>query len=201
MNNTMKGFIAGTAILALLAGSSCRTSRKKNPPTDTAPVVTETAAPTVTIPENETKVETQQPDFVQDAKPVVEEMPRDIERLNTFVRERGYIRDAFFTYDESALTDEARAALSASADWLNKNPGYGLLIEGHCDERGTEQYNLALGDKRANIVKEYLSTLGIAGSRLKTVSYGEERPFEAGHDETAWSQNRRGHLVVVEGTR
>ena len=202
MQNTMKGFIAGMAILALLAGSSCRTTRKKNPATGTVPAQTETAVPTVTIPTNETVVETQQPDFVQDtAKPTVEELPRDIESLNTFVRERGYLRDAFFTYNEATLSDEARAALSASADWLEQNSQYNLLIEGHCDERGTEQFNLALGDRRAYIVKEYLATLGIAASRLKTVSYGEERPFEQGHDDTAWAQNRRGHLVVVEGSR
>ena len=202
MQNTMKGFIAGMAILALLAGSSCRTTRKKNPATGKVPAQTETAVPTVTIPTNETVVETQQPDFVQDtAKPTVEELPRDIENLNTFVRERGYLRDAFFTYNEATLSDEARAALSASADWLKQNSQYNLLIEGHCDERGTEQFNLALGDRRAYIVKEYLATLGIAASRLKTVSYGEERPFEQGHDDTAWAQNRRGHLVVVEGSR
>lgn len=202
MQNTMKGFIAGMAILALLAGSSCRTTRKKNPATGTVPAQTQTAVPTVTIPTNETVVETQQPDFVQDtAKPTVEELPRDIESLNTFVRERGYLRDAFFTYNEATLSDEARAALSASADWLKQNSQYNLLIEGHCDERGTEQFNLALGDRRAYIVKEYLATLGIAASRLKTVSYGEERPFEQGHDDTAWAQNRRGHLVVVEGSR
>jgi len=202
MQNTMKGFIAGMAILALLAGSSCRTTRKKNPVTGKVPAQTETAVPTVTIPTNETVVETQQPDFVQDTpKPTVEELPRDIESLNTFVRERGYLRDAFFTYNEATLSDEARAALSASADWLKQNSQYNLLIEGHCDERGTEQFNLALGDRRAHIVKEYLATLGIAASRLKTVSYGEERPFEQGHDDTAWAQNRRGHLVVVEGSR
>lgn len=202
MQNTMKGFIAGMAILALLAGSSCRTTRKKNPATGTVPAQTETVVPTVSIPTNETVVETQQPDFVQDTpKPTVEELPRDIESLNTFVRERGYLRDAFFTYNEATLSDEARAALSASADWLKQNSQYNLLIEGHCDERGTEQFNLALGDRRAHIVKEYLATLGIAASRLKTVSYGEERPFEQGHDDTAWAQNRRGHLVVVEGSR
>ena len=203
MRNTMKGFLAALVVLSLLvAATSCRTSRKKNDvPTSTAS--TETAAPTVTIPPNdtETRVETQPPDFVQETKPTEETLPRDIERLNEFVRERGYVRDAFFGYDESALSDEARAALTASANWLRQNPQYGLLIEGHCDERGTEQYNLALGDRRAHIVREYLVTLGIDNSRIKTVSYGEERPFEQGHDESAWAQNRRGHLVVVEGTR
>jgi peptidoglycan-associated lipoprotein len=199
MRNTMKGFLAGLVVLTMLvAATSCRTSRKQNDvPTETAP--------TVTIPpndtSNETRVETQPPDFVQETKPTEEVLPRDIERLNEFVRERGYVRDAFFGYDESALSDEARAALTASATWLRQNPQYNLLIEGHCDERGTEQYNLALGDRRAHIVREYLVTLGIDNARIKTVSYGEERPFEQGHDESAWAQNRRGHLVVVEAGR
>jgi peptidoglycan-associated lipoprotein len=204
MRNTMKGFLAGLVVLTMLvAATSCRTSRKQNDVrTETAPTET---APTVTIPpndtSNETRVETQPPDFVQETKPTEEVLPRDIERLNEFVRERGYVRDAFFGYDESALSDEARAALTASATWLRQNPQYNLLIEGHCDERGTEQYNLALGDRRAHIVREYLVTLGIDNARIKTVSYGEERPFEQGHDESAWAQNRRGHLVVVEAGR
>ena len=89
------------------------------------------------------------------------------------------------------------AALTASAEWLKSHGQYGLLIEGHCDERGTEQYNLALGDKRANTAKEYLATLGVDTGRIRTVSYGEERPFDGGHDDAAWSKNRRAHLVLV----
>ena len=80
---------------------------------------------------------------------------------------------------------------------MKKNPQYSLLIEGHCDERGTEQYNLALGDRRANAAKEYIVALGIDGNRIRTVSYGEERPFDPGHDEAAWAKNRRAHLVIV----
>ena len=72
-----------------------------------------------------------------------------------------------------------------------------MLIEGHCDERGTEQYNLALGDRRANAAKEFIVALGVDAGRIRTVSYGEERPFDPGHDETAWGKNRRAHLVIV----
>ena len=96
----------------------------------------------------------------------------------------------------SQFADDVNA-VCASADWLKKNGQYSLLVEGHCDERGTEQYNLALGDKRANTAKEYLMTLGVDGSRIRTVSYGEERPFDPGHDEAAWAKNRRAHLVLV----
>jgi peptidoglycan-associated lipoprotein len=102
-----------------------------------------------------------------------------------------------FEYDASTLSGDAQAALSTSASWLKANPKYSLLIEGHCDERGTEQYNLALGDRRANTAKDYLTTLGIDAGRIRTVSYGEERPFEEGHDEASWAQNRRAHLVLV----
>src|SRR5947207_1296549 len=84
-----------------------------------------------------------------------------------------------------------------AATWLKAHPQYSLLIEGHSDERGTEQYNLALGDRRANTAKEYLATLGVDSSRMRTVSYGEERPFDPGHDESAWAKNRRDHLVLV----
>jgi peptidoglycan-associated lipoprotein len=74
-------------------------------------------------------------------------------------------------------------------------------VEGHCDERGTEQYNLALGDRRANSARDFLMTLGVDGSRIRTVSYGEERPFEEGHDDSAMAQNRRAHLVLVRPAR
>jgi peptidoglycan-associated lipoprotein len=126
-----------------------------------------------------------------------EALPADIEELNRVAQQRGYLQDAFFAYDESTLSPEAQAALTAAANWLKKNPQYNLLIEGHCDERGTEQYNLALGDRRANTAKEYLMTLGVDGNRIRTVSYGEERPFDPGHTEGAWAKNRRAHLVIV----
>ena len=92
---------------------------------------------------------------------------------------------------------DQKTETTATANWLRSNAGYNLLIEGHCDERGTEQYNLALGDRRANTAKEYLMTLGIDAGRIRTVSYGEERPFDEGHDDAAWAKNRRAHLVLV----
>jgi len=158
-----------------------------NPP----PVV---APPPVAQPE--TKVENK--DFVQETPIKQETIPADIEEANRYVQAHGYIQDAFFGYDESALSADAQAALTTSANWLKGDgKAYNLLVEGHCDERGTEQYNLALGDKRAAIAKEYLATLGVDGARIRTVSYGEERPFDPGHDESAWSKNRRAHLVLV----
>jgi peptidoglycan-associated lipoprotein len=185
------------AVILLLA-PACRTKKKTDIQTK-PPVVDEQPPPRVEPPPVTDTATTVAPpvDFVNEEKPAEEELPRDIEALNQLAQSRGYIRDAFYTYGEAALDADAQAALTASADWLRRNPTYNLLVEGHCDERGTEQYNLALGDRRANAARDFLLTLGIDGSRIRTVSYGEERPFEEGHTEAAFAQNRRAHLVLV----
>lgn len=102
----------------------------------------------------------------------------------------------FFGYDKYDLTAEARATIEKQAQWLKTYPNLNVSVEGHCDERGTREYNLALGEKRANSIKNYLVSLGVEASRLQTISYGKERPAVTGSDESAWSQNRRGVLVV-----
>lgn len=104
--------------------------------------------------------------------------------------------DIAFDYDSSAILDSEISVLEAKADWLKANPGATIKIEGHCDERGTTEYNLALGDRRAARVKSFLEDLGIDGTRMSTVSYGEENPVALGHNEAAWSKNRRAHLVI-----
>jgi peptidoglycan-associated lipoprotein len=104
-------------------------------------------------------------------------------------------RDVFFDYDRFVLRDDAREALTGDGKLLVDNPGVKVLLEGHCDERGTVEYNLALGERRANAVRAYLVQYGVDVSRLSTISYGEERPFAQGQDESAWSQNRRVHFV------
>jgi peptidoglycan-associated lipoprotein len=199
MNKAVKGFLTGLALTAVVLAPACKSKPKK---VDDRPIVVPTdTAPTVTIPPNDTAARVQpSDDFVKpSAEPGVrsETLPKDAEELNRFVQERGLIRDAFFEYAEAALSADAQAALTTSANWLKANGAYNLLIEGHCDERGTEQYNLALGDKRAQQAKDYLVTSGVDASRIRIVSYGEERPFDPGHDESAWSQNRRAHLVLV----
>ena len=123
-------------------------------------------------------------------------LPSDVEELNRYLRDRGLIGDVYFDFDRSELRAEAREQLSRNADWLRDNLGYNVTIEGHCDERGTNEYNLALGDRRASAVKNYLLALGVSGDRLLTISYGEERPAEAAHDDAAWAQNRRAVTVV-----
>jgi len=106
------------------------------------------------------------------------------------------IDDIFFDYDEYAIRDDARATLQSNARGLAERAHLNFTIEGHCDERGSEKYNLALGDRRANATKEFLVAQGIGAGRVETVSYGEERPFDPGHNETAWSKNRRAHFVL-----
>jgi peptidoglycan-associated lipoprotein len=117
----------------------------------------------------------------------------DLETLN----KKGYLTDVFFDFDQSDLREDARSTLATNAQWLKKHPSVQVLIEGHCDERGTAAYNLALGDRRANAAKEYLASLGIDVTRLRTVSYGKERPFCTESNESCWQKNRRDHVVIT----
>ncbi len=104
--------------------------------------------------------------------------------------------DVYFDFDSSALLPMAQAVLEKKAEWLRNNSGGSVVIEGHCDERGTSEYNLALGDRRAKSVKTFLVDLGVSASRLITLSYGEERPADSGHNEEAWAKNRRAHFII-----
>ena len=104
------------------------------------------------------------------------------------------LQDVFFDYDQSSLRGDARRVLDANAAVLKSMEGGVVTLEGHCDERGTVEYNLALGERRARAAKQYLVGLGVSDTQLHTISYGEERAFAPGHDESAWSQNRRVHF-------
>lgn len=108
-----------------------------------------------------------------------------------FIRE-----DIYFEFDSYVLSGLAQDILMSKAQWMRANPNASVTIEGHCDERGTNAYNLALGDKRAEIVRTYLVNVGIDAGRLPTISYGEEHPVDAGHNEGSWAKNRRAHFVV-----
>ena len=107
------------------------------------------------------------------------------------------LKPVFFEYDSSDITSEGKAILDANAAALKKYSSWTITIEGHCDERGTAEYNLALGERRAVAARAYLVSLGIPADRLRTVSYGKEFPFDPGHDEAAWSKNRRAHFVIT----
>lgn len=108
----------------------------------------------------------------------------------------GALKDVYFGFDRADLGPEARDALQGNSDWIRRNPGVSVEIEGHADNRGTTEYNLALGARRAQAVKDYLVTLGNAPERLSTVSYGEELPVCGASSEECWSKNRRAHFVV-----
>jgi peptidoglycan-associated lipoprotein len=174
--------------LALYVGS-CKSSGPKMdaPPPKPAPAPTpDTAAVSEEVvhePVTETIV----------SEEVTEELPDDLAQLNA----QGYLEDAFFDTDRFDLTPAAREALATNAAWLQKHPTISILVEGHCDERNTREYNLALGERRASTVRDYLVFLGIAQQRIQIISYGEERPFSLGSGEGVWRLNRRSHFVIV----
>jgi len=105
--------------------------------------------------------------------------------------------DVFFDLDESTIRDDAKASLSRNADWMKRWTSTAITIEGHCDSRGSSEYNLALGTRRANAVKDYLASLGVSASRVTVISKGKEQPFCSTEDESCWSQNRRGHFIIT----
>ncbi len=106
-------------------------------------------------------------------------------------------RTVYFDYDSFKLRGDARAALKTNVEYLKKNPNVAIQIEGHCDERGSNEYNLALGEKRANAAKSFVLKNGIKDNRVSIISYGEERPADSGHDDTAWAKNRRSVFTIV----
>ena len=147
-------------------------------------------------PAAEEVIEEEIPDPVTETlstEQVDSELPEDLQILN----QRGYLEDVFFETDRFDLTPEARGVLAKNSSWMIKYPTVMILVEGHCDERNTREYNLALGERRAAAVRDYLSSLGVAGSRIRTISYGEERPFAIGSTEEAWRLNRRAHFVIT----
>jgi peptidoglycan-associated lipoprotein len=130
-------------------------------------------------------------------QPMIDEGPTDeIVTADGVVmnRERFINQDIFFEFDSSALSAEAQTILKAKAEWMTRNAHLNIIIEGHCDNRGTTEYNLALGERRAEGVKRFMQDLGVPESRIRTLSFGEERPLDTGNDEAAWAKNRRAHF-------
>ncbi|HET9766915.1 MAG TPA: peptidoglycan-associated lipoprotein Pal [Thermoanaerobaculia bacterium] len=121
----------------------------------------------------------------------------DMQAVNDELRRRGFSQNVYFAFDESTLSAEAREQLARNADLLRDSPQLNLLIEGHADERGTNEYNLALGERRAYAARDYLASLGVSDDRLRALSYGEERPACTESEESCWSQNRRAYMVLT----
>lgn len=113
------------------------------------------------------------------------------------VFESSLLKDVHFDFDKYDIRPSDAEILKGNAALLTRYPKMKIQIEGHCDERGTVEYNLALGERRANSTKKYLNTLGIAGDRVSAISYGKERPLDPGHNEEAWAKNRRGHTIIL----
>lgn len=166
-----------------------------------------TAAPEEAgIPEETGEEAMSEADILAERDRVAEQQAREAEALRQaeMARIAGAAKAAFvdedihFAFDSFLLDAEAERILGEKAVWLQDNDGVSVQIEGHCDERGTSAYNLALGERRANTVQQYLTVLGIAPNRLSTISYGEEYPLDDGHNEAAWSRNRRAHFVIIQ---
>ena len=181
----MKKFLIYTLAVVLIFSFavSCKKKPKEVPPPpppqqQEQPVVEKVEAPVVQEPQL-----TEEEMFLQ----------KSLDQIN---REKP-LGTIYFDYDRALVRDDARAVLDGNAAWLKKFRTAKILVEGHCDERGTEEYNLALGEKRAKSAQDYLLSMGIASDRIKIISYGKSQPIDPGHDESAWQMNRRAQFVVI----
>jgi peptidoglycan-associated lipoprotein len=132
------------------------------------------------------------------ADEVEDPLEAELAAANDYAYANGLLGDVYFDFDRYALREDARARLARNAEFLRTRPEFVVNVEGHCDERGTNEYNLALGERRAQAAREYLVSLGVDAGRLRSLSYGEERPLCAESGEGCWQRNRRAHFVLVE---
>ena len=182
-----------TLVPMIALGLGCR-GKKRPPAVTTDAGQTAPARPSPTPPA--------WPDVPADPGPDVQPMGEDLARsedfsVNDASGEGGPLADIHFDYDQARLSDEARSILEKHALWMQNHRAAKIAIEGHCDERGTTDYNLALGEQRARATRDYLVNLGVAAERLTTVSYGKEKPLDPASNEAAWTKNRRAHFVVT----
>lgn len=191
MKLTLRIAAAMIAVLLVLSLGACK-STKKTPPSKgtTATQGTGAGGTQEGIEEEVVGEPTGEPLVSEEVR---EELPEDLALLNA----AGYLEDAFFDTNLYDIRPEFRDALARNAAWLQQHRTIQILIEGHCDERNTREYNLALGERRAAAVRDYLIFLGVAPERLRTISYGEERPFAPGGGEESWQLNRRAHFVIT----
>jgi peptidoglycan-associated lipoprotein len=183
-------------IAAVLIGLVTAGCGRRQPPPATAP----TPPPAAAAPPAPTAPPPPPPPVrVEEALPVPESVAEDAianRSLDDLNRDSPF-KPVFFGLDSAELDDAGRAVATANAQLLRQYPTWVITVEGHCDERGTAEYNLALGERRAVAVRTYLLSLGVAPDRIRTVSYGKEFPFDPGHDEAAWAKNRRAHFVIT----
>jgi peptidoglycan-associated lipoprotein len=171
-------------LLVLSVGIACKKKVKQAPP------------PPPQVQEQPKVEKVEEPAPVQKPQLTEEEifMARSLDDIN---REKP-LAMIYFDYDKYSVREDAKPVLEANASWLRKFITAKILIAGHCDERGTEDYNLALGENRAKSTYDYLLSLGIPAERMKTISYGKSQPLDMGHDEAAWQKNRRAQFMIIE---
>ena len=182
--------LAGVAAAGLLGWSCVRNPTPVEPELPQPPPGAEQVAPVAPRPARAPDV---LPELAPEPVPEAEIAARPLEEINR----EAPLQPVFFGYDSSELDAAARAVIEANVDVLVRNPTWIVTIEGHCDSRGTPEYNLALGDRRAQTVRDHLVNLGVRPDRVQTVSYGEEFPFVPGETEDAWISNRRAHFVII----
>jgi len=163
-------FVFAMALIALFAAGCAKKATEAPPTPPPAPPVVQPVTPST---------------------PSTSETPVPVPSVTA-----GDFTDVFFELDSYTLRDDAKVALDRAAKLLRDKVGVSVTLEGHCDERGTVEYNQALGEKRANAARDYLVNAGVSAARIQSLSYGKERPFAEGHDESAWAQNRRAHFVL-----
>jgi peptidoglycan-associated lipoprotein len=130
--------------------------------------------------------------------PVIADKPIAFDAMGSDSGNIAGLHTVNFEYDQARLTNDARKKLAGNAEWIKSNPGVTIQIEGHTDERGSVEYNLSLGERRAKSVKSYLESLGVDSKRMTVISYGEEKPLDPGHEEANWSKNRRANFVPLK---
>jgi peptidoglycan-associated lipoprotein len=182
-----KWILSALSILLLMFAVGCA-KKELVKSADTA-----TGAAESTLPPVETQVGPQESIVTETMKP--EETQTAMAGVAATQEKPSEFPDIHFDFDKSFLREDAKLILREVAAFLKANPAASILIEGHCDERGTPEYNIALGERRAESAKSYLVSLGVKADAVSTVSFGEEKPIDPGHDEVAWERNRRGHFV------
>jgi peptidoglycan-associated lipoprotein len=185
--------LTASALLLTVTVTACAkkaptVERPAPPPTATATTTTPAPPPPPPRPVEEPMPVPPEPDAI-----TASNLPDDLDSLNR----SGVLKPVFFDLDSSDVNAASQQVLQENAEVLRRNGRWQITIEGHCDERGTAEYNLALGERRALSARTYLLSLGIPAERVRTVSYGKEFPFDQGHDESAWSKNRRAHFVIT----
>ncbi|MBC6980302.1 peptidoglycan-associated lipoprotein Pal [Caulobacter sp. 17J80-11] len=179
----MKNVVSRVALVALMAASMAACAKKPEPKPIEQP-----QQPAVEAPQPQPQPPVQQ----QPTGPI----PGSEQDFVINAGDRVY-----FDFDQYSVRDEARGVLDAQAAWLARYPGVTVRIEGNADERGTREYNMALGARRANAVRDYLVSRGVSASRIETISYGKERPIDPGSNEDAWARNRNAHTAITAGAR